>query len=246
MYLYMSAVVSKSTIMRLIEDIKEITKNPLENQGIYYKHDETNMLVGYAMIIGPDDTPYQKGFYFFKFNFPTNYPLSPPKVEYMTNDGHTRFNPNLYRNGKVCLSVLNTWKGDSWTGCQTISSVLLHLCTTLNKEPLCNEPGVSRHHKDYKSYNSIINYKNYEVAILGIIQKKSYIYPEIADHFKDEIKTIITKNLPLIISNLEQLVIDNPNVETFWTSLYNMKVNVNYKEILSECQVELKKITSVN
>lgn len=246
MYLYMSAIVSKSTIMRLIEDIKEITKNPLESQGIYYKHDETNMLVGYAMIIGPDDTPYQKGFYFFKFNFPTNYPLSPPKVDYMTNDGHTRFNPNLYRNGKVCLSVLNTWKGDSWTGCQTISSVLLHLCTTLNNEPLCNEPGVSHHHKDYKSYNSIINYKNYEVAILGIIQRKSHIYPEIADHFKDEIKTIITKNLPLIISNLEQLVIDNPNVETFWTSLYNMKVNVNYKEILSECQVELKKITSVN
>ena len=50
--------------MRLIEDIKEITKNPLENQGIYYKHDETNMLVGYAMIIGPDDTPYQKDFIF--------------------------------------------------------------------------------------------------------------------------------------------------------------------------------------
>lgn len=246
MYSYMSAIVSKSTIMRLIEDIKEITKNPLESQGIYYKHDETNMLVGYAMIIGPDDTPYQKGFYFFKFNFPTNYPLSPPKVEYLTNDGHTRFNPNLYRNGKVCLSVLNTWKGDSWTGCQTISSVLLHLCTTLNNEPLCNEPGVSRHHKDYESYNSIIKYKNYEVAILGIIQKKKSIYPKIADHFTDEIKTIIIKNLPIIISSLEQLAIIYPETETLWTSLYNMKVSVDYKEVLSGCQKEFKKIQSVN
>ena len=238
MYLYMSAIVSKTTIMRLIEDIKEITKNPLENQGIYYKHDDTNMLVGYAMIVGPDDTPYEKGFYFFKFNFPTNYPLSPPKVDYMTNDGSTRFNPNLYRNGKVCLSVLNTWKGDSWTGCQTISSVLLHLCTTLNNTPLCNEPGVSNLHQDYKSYNSIIKFKNYEVAILGIVQKKKYIYPDIADHFTDEIKTILSKNFPIIISNLEKLVSLNPNPETLRTSLYNMKVNVNYKEIPLECQVE--------
>ena len=36
-------------------------------------------------------------------------------------------------------------------------------------------------HKDYKSYNSIIEYKNYEIAILAIIQKKIGIYPEIAD-----------------------------------------------------------------
>ena len=246
MYSYMSAVVSKSTIMRLIGDIKEITKNPLESQGIYYKHDETNMLNGYAMIVGPDDTPYQKGFYFFKFNFPTNYPLSPPKVEYLTNDGHTRFNPNLYRNGKVCLSVLNTWKGDSWTGCQTISSILLHLCTTLNNEPLCNEPGVSSHHKDYESYNSIIKFKNYEVAILAMVQKKSHIYPTIADHFADEMKTILAKNFPIIISNLEKLSVSNPNPETLWTSLYNMRVNIDYNEILSQCQCEFKKITSVN
>ena len=33
------------------------------------------------------------------------------KLTYLTNDGNTRFHPNLYRNGKVCLSVLNTWRG---------------------------------------------------------------------------------------------------------------------------------------
>ena len=30
--------------MRLLQDIKEIMKNPLESQGIYYKHDESDML----------------------------------------------------------------------------------------------------------------------------------------------------------------------------------------------------------
>ena len=33
----------------------ELEKNPLENNGIYYKHDEDNILRGYAMIIGPEN-----------------------------------------------------------------------------------------------------------------------------------------------------------------------------------------------
>ena len=83
-----------------------------------------------VLIFGPKDTPYENGYYLFKFKFPIDYPYNPPKVVYMTNDGKTRFNPNLYRNGKVCVSILNTWSGDQWTGCQTISSVLLTLCTS--------------------------------------------------------------------------------------------------------------------
>ena len=75
--------------------LKIITKNPLSKDGIYYKHDETNMLLGYALIIGQKDTPYAYGNFLFKFSFPTNYPYSPPTVTYHTNDGLTRFNPNL-------------------------------------------------------------------------------------------------------------------------------------------------------
>ena len=117
--------VREQTVKRLIRDIVSLHKQPLIKQGIYYQHDDENMLVGYAMIIGPQDTPYEHGFFFFKFIFPDNYPLNPPKVVYMTNDGKTRFHPNLYRNGKTCLSILNTWKGESWTSCQTIRSILL-------------------------------------------------------------------------------------------------------------------------
>ena len=96
---------------RLLKDVISIIKEPLTENGIYYVHDEGNMLKGYAMIIGPEDTPYHHGFYLFEFDYPSDYPFSPPKVTYHTNDGKTRFNPNLYRNGKVCVSILNTWKG---------------------------------------------------------------------------------------------------------------------------------------
>jgi ubiquitin-protein ligase len=162
--------VSKDALRRIVSDIKELRQNPLSAHGIYYEHDEVDVLKGRALIIGPADTPYEDGFYLFKFQFPANYPHSPPKVEFCTSDGYTRFNPNLYRSGKVCLSILNTWKGEPWSGCQTISSVLLAMCTILNNEPLLNEPGIEKSHRDYASYNEIIRYKNIEVAIFGILE----------------------------------------------------------------------------
>ena len=82
--------------------------------------------------------------------------IVPPKVEYYTNDGTTRFNPNFYVNKYVCLSILNTWKGESWTSCQSIYSILMTLQTTLNENPLINEPGISLQHRNVKIYNDII------------------------------------------------------------------------------------------
>jgi ubiquitin-protein ligase len=72
-----SKIIKKETIQRLLKDIKQIIKHPLTDNGIFYSHDETDMLKGYAMIIGPEGTPYFGGYYFFKFNFPTDYPYSP-------------------------------------------------------------------------------------------------------------------------------------------------------------------------
>ena len=50
-------------------------------------------------------------------------------------------NPNLYENGKVCLSILGTWSGPGWTTACTLSSVLLSIQSLLNENPIHNEPG---------------------------------------------------------------------------------------------------------
>ena len=93
-------IISKETIKRLACDIKRIIQEPLDSHNIYYKHDDNDILKGYALIIGPKDTPYAYGAYLFEFNFPYNYPYSPPKVIFCLSDGITRFNPNFYVNGK--------------------------------------------------------------------------------------------------------------------------------------------------
>jgi ubiquitin-protein ligase len=162
-------VITNDTVRRLLKDVKQIMKYPLTDNGIYYIHDETDMTKGYAMIIGQSDTPYYGGYYFFSFDYPIDYPFSPPKVTYMTNDGKTRFNPNLYRCGKVCVSILNTWAGDKWTSCQTINSILLTLCSLLNDTPLLNEPGQGKNSRDFISYQKSIEFKNIDFAICDMI-----------------------------------------------------------------------------
>ena len=65
-------VVPKSTLKRLASDVRDIYKSPLDSEGIFYHHDETDLLTGYALLIGPEDTPYSGGYYFFKVSYPTN------------------------------------------------------------------------------------------------------------------------------------------------------------------------------
>ena len=167
-----STTISKESIQRLLKDVKDIIRHPLTNHGIYYLHDDEDMLKGYALIIGAENTPYFGGNYFFELKYPTDYPHSPPKVRYCTNGDDVRFNPNLYKCGRVCVSILNTWRGDQWTSCQSISTVLLTLCTLLCDQPLLNEPGVTKIHKDLSNYHKIIEYANLKIAVGNIILKK--------------------------------------------------------------------------
>lgn len=200
----MTNIISKESVHRLLLDVRQVMKNPLEDNGIYYIHDETDMLRGYAMIVGPSDTPYFGGFYFFKFQFPTDYPYSPPVVTFHTSDGHTRFNPNLYTNGKVCISILNTWRGEPWSACQTISTVLLTLCTILCKNPLCNEPGISVHCPDNQPYSDLIEYTNIKVAICDVIDRGRSSQLGWFSAFSPAIEKVFAVNYDTILAFLEQ------------------------------------------
>ena len=63
-----------------------------------------------AMIQGPSRTPYEDGLFFFDVQLPSDYPNSPPIFFYISYCKE-RLNPNLYEDGKVCVSLLGTWTG---------------------------------------------------------------------------------------------------------------------------------------
>jgi ubiquitin-conjugating enzyme E2 Z len=224
-----NVVISKESIQRLIRDIKEITKNPLSENGIYYKHHDEDMLKGYAMIVGPSETPYFGGYYFFDISYPCDYPHSPPTIKYCTNGDNIRFNPNLYVSGKVCISLLNTWRGEQWTSCQTISTVLLTLCTLLCKEPLINEPGVTREHKDFEKYAKIIDFKNIEIAHLQMLQKKEGIFMKEFEEFYPIMEEHFNKNYVDLLKYLEEKTKEKQ--ERLHTMLYSMTVTIDYKKL---------------
>lgn len=227
-----SIVVSKETVHRLLKDVKQIIKSPLTEHGIHYHHDEEDMLKGYALIIGPSDTPYFGGYYLFELNFPLDYPHSPPKVFFRTNGDNIRFNPNLYICGKVCVSLLNTWRGDQWTSCQTISTVLLTLCSLLCKDPLLNEPGVSSYHKDIKSYNQIIEFSNIYIAICDIINKKTGVFLKTFFIFYPIIKEHFLTNYKNYIKFIEDKLANNPNSYRLATDFYKLNIEINYNKLL--------------
>lgn len=63
-----------------------------------------------ALIKGPTRTPYEDGLFLFDIQLPNIYPAVPPLFRYLSQCSG-RLNPNLYDNGKVCVSLLGTWIG---------------------------------------------------------------------------------------------------------------------------------------
>jgi len=220
----------RENAVRLLKDVRSIYKENLHDQGIYYHHDEENMTKGYALIIGSENTPYQYGNYLFTLDFPTSYPYSPPTLTFENKYDNIRFHPNLYRNGKVCISILNTWTGEKWSACQTIKSVLLTICTILTENPLLHEPGITTKHEDYNKYNTIISYTNVKYNILEIIN-------DIENrgnfkNFKDVIIKKFIENYDTSIKKFIENYDNNPTCVWIQTRLYNMTIKIDYAELI--------------
>ena len=115
---------------------------------VFLRHDPDRFDRQRAVIVGPEGTPYAGGAFVFDVYFPAGYPASPPMLNLdTTGGGRVRFNPNLYADGKVCLSLLGTWHGgaleEKWDPkTSTLYQVLVSVQgLILVDDPMFNEPG---------------------------------------------------------------------------------------------------------
>jgi ubiquitin-protein ligase len=182
---------NKSAI-RVMNDYVDFNK--IKPDGIYLWIGKQNIFKQYALIIGPENTPYFGGYYFFDISYPQNYPESSPTVTMLTVNNSVRFNPNLYENGKVCLSILGTWAGPSWKPIMNIRLVLTSIRSLMGEYPIQNEPGFENTKPEHLSsieYNMYVLYYNYKIAIMDVIEGK---YKNVSKLFENEINLEFKKN----------------------------------------------------
>lgn len=115
--------------------------------GVVVRAYEDRMDLMSVMMIGPKRTPYQNALFFFDFQLGCDYPKRPPSCHYISYCTE-RLNPNLYEEGKVCVSLLGTWSGrdtEVWSPRSTMLQVLVSIQgLILVDEPYFNEAGYEK------------------------------------------------------------------------------------------------------
>lgn len=227
---------------RILKDLNELEKHSLNSHGIYHNTFEDDLYKLNVLMIGPTNTPYEHGFYFFDIEIPKDYPFSPPKVKYCTQNGKTRFNPNLYVNGKVCLSIINTWSGPGWTSCNSISTVLLSIqALVFIENPLHNEPGYEKENGvKNTNYNILLTYNNFKTAIYKMITNPPLTF----EYFNSITIKHFIENYDNIIKNIEKNI--DKHDEFYFLNIYNMREKLDYIGIKKNINDLYKNIIEVN
>lgn len=121
----------KETERLLKEQVPGISAAPYADNPRYFS----------VTIDGPDDTPYAGGLFQLEMFLPADYPMTPPKIRFLTKVYH----PNVDKVGRICLDILK----DKWSPALQVRTVLLSLQALLSApnpdDPLDN--GVAEHWK---------------------------------------------------------------------------------------------------
>ena len=133
---------SSDAAKRIVREWKTLKAGKLD--GVWVRAYSQNAQFMSFMIAGPEDTPYENGLFLFDVYFPMLYPAVPPEVFFRAVT--PRLHPNLYEDGKVCLSLLGTWTSlsanEGWQpGVSGILQVILSIQGLIlgTAEPFYNE-----------------------------------------------------------------------------------------------------------
>ncbi|XP_029102872.1 ubiquitin-conjugating enzyme E2O isoform X3 [Scleropages formosus] len=156
--------------------------------GIMVKTFEDRMDLFSALIKGPTRTPYEDGLFLFDIQLPNIYPAVPPLFRYLSQCSG-RLNPNLYDNGKVCVSLLGTWIGkgtERWTSKSSLLQVLISIQgLILVNEPYYNEAGFDSDRGLQEGYENSRCYN--EMALIKMVQSMTQLLQHPVEVFQQEI-----------------------------------------------------------
>lgn len=230
----------------MMADVSELQKPLYAESGIYYAVDEVNVNHGFACVFGPQGTPYEDCPMLYEFQVGTTYPFDPPKVEFRTYDGLTRFHPNMYKDGKCCLSILHTWEGPKWASTMRLSTVLVTLQSLMDTNPLVHEPGFATRvdTATHKLYAEFVEYScmRYIVERQEATLKKKQ-QPAAFSHFAEEFQQRIPAILERLKKRLEKRIEEG---EKTWPAIpYNLQGKSDYAGLLTKVNQFLGSVQAV-
>lgn len=142
----MPAQPSSAYLKRMAKEHR-ILSTTLPQRQIYVRTYESRLDLLRCLIIGSADTPYEYAPFLIDLHLGPNYPREPPTAHFHSwTAGMGRINPNLYEEGKICLSLLGTWPGRSETEGWTEHANIYQLLVSLQglvfvRTPFFNEAG---------------------------------------------------------------------------------------------------------
>ncbi|KAJ3132446.1 ubiquitin-conjugating enzyme E2 G1 [Physocladia obscura] len=154
----MSDSQSQSSLL-LRRQLKELSRNPVQGFSAGLA-DDSNIYEWELMIMGPEGTLYEGGFFKAKLIFPKEYPLLPPKMTFVSDIWH----PNVYANGDVCISILHAPGEDKygyesaserWLPIHTVETIVLSVISMLsspNDESPANIEAAKEWREDEKAF----------------------------------------------------------------------------------------------
>jgi hypothetical protein len=224
------------TSKRILRDVQTMVSDELTSLGIYYTYQDTTIQKGHCLLIGPPDTPYAGCPLLFSITLPAQYPFVSPTVVFETSDAHTRFHPNLYVGGKVCLSILGTFAGPSWATAMNIGTVFKSIFSLLNENPIQNEPGWESYtleHAKAKSYADWVQYRLLRLTIRTWAVARGDISKSQWAPFKDVFESDVWETAWKSIRGILEARVAQGDVE--YTDIpYGMAGKTNWEGLLEE------------
>ncbi|XP_023834410.1 ubiquitin-conjugating enzyme E2 G1 isoform X2 [Salvelinus sp. IW2-2015] len=126
---------TEQSALLLRKQLAELNKNPVEGFSAGLIDDE-DIYKWEVVIIGPQDTLFEGGFFKAYLTFPYDYPLRPPKMKFITEIWH----PNVAKNGDVCISILHEPGEDKfgyekpeerWLPIHTVETIMISVISML-------------------------------------------------------------------------------------------------------------------
>jgi ubiquitin-protein ligase len=107
---------------RLTKELLKLETEKDQLEGIIINKPSDIMILN-ATLCGPPNTPYENGKFDIVLKFDSNYPVKPPSVKFLT----PMYHPNIYRDGKICIDILQ----NEWSPSQNIRTILLSIMSLL-------------------------------------------------------------------------------------------------------------------